>query len=46
MPFKHNQRFRKHIRKAKYKILNWPSYNIALKNRGNLEIWLSSDIDK
>jgi hypothetical protein len=46
MPFKHNQRFRKHIRKEKYKILNWPSYNIALKNRANLEIWLSSDIAK
>jgi hypothetical protein len=46
MPFKYNEKSRKHIKKATYKVLNWSSYNKALKNRGNLEIWLSSDIDK
>jgi hypothetical protein len=45
MPFKYKQKFRKHIRKAKYKVTNWSLYNKALKNRGNLEIWLS-DINK
>jgi hypothetical protein len=46
MPFKYNQKRKnkKHIKKAKYKILNWPDYNKYLINRGNLEIWFSSDI--
>lgn len=45
MPFKYYQKHKKkHIKKAKYKIVNWPDYNKALINRGNLEIWLSPDI--
>ncbi|MCP4761998.1 MAG: IS5 family transposase, partial [archaeon] len=30
--------------KAKYKITNWPEYNNALKQRGNINIWFQSDI--
>ena len=27
----------------KYKVRNWPQYNQALINRGNLAIWVSED---
>jgi hypothetical protein len=26
-----------------YRIRNWPEYNLALKNRGNLTLWVSDD---
>ena len=26
-----------------YRIRNWPEYNRALKNRGNLTLWVSDD---
>ena len=29
-----------------YKVSNWSSYNASLKNRGNLSIWLSKDVEK
>ena len=30
--------------KQKYKINNWHDYNEFLKQRGNIEIWLSKDV--
>jgi len=32
------------IPKQKYKISNWHNYNEFLKQRGNIEIWLSEDV--
>ena len=29
------------IKKQKYKVSNWSDYNKALKNRGDIEVWLS-----
>ena len=34
---------KKPLRKGKYKVLNWPEYNKALKNRGDLTIWFSEE---
>ena len=39
MPFKHNNPRRHHIKPMKYKVMNWKSYNNALKQRGNITIW-------
>ncbi|WP_423064311.1 transposase [Candidiatus Paracoxiella cheracis] len=32
------------IPKQKYKVSNWREYNNALRNRANIEIWISDDI--
>lgn len=32
--------------KEVYKVSNWPAYNLSLKNRGSMSVWLSSDIEK
>ena len=35
------------IRKEqKHKVNNWPDYNLSLKKRGSLEIWVSDDIEE
>lgn len=35
------------IRKEqKHKVKNWPDYNVSLKKRGSLEIWISDDIEE
>ena len=35
------------IRKEqKHKVKNWPDYNLSLKKRGSLEIWISDDIEE
>ena len=31
-------------KKQKHKVNNWPDYNLSLKKRGSLEIWISEDI--
>ena len=31
--------------KKKYKVTNWREYNIALKQRGSLAIWISKEIE-
>ena len=33
-------------KKQKYKVNNWPDYNLSLKKRGSLEIWISDNIEK
>ena len=32
------------IKKQKHKISKWSDYNNSLKNRGNVEVWLSQDL--
>ena len=32
------------LKKQKYKVSNWSDYNRKLKNRGDVEIWLSQDL--
>ncbi|MDX2346383.1 MAG: transposase [Legionella sp.] len=32
------------INKQKYKVSNWSDYNKSLKNRGDVEIWLSQHL--
>ena len=32
------------IKKQKYKVSNWSDYNKSLKNRGDVEIWLSQNL--
>ncbi len=44
MPYKLKDPYRHKFEKAKYKISNWPEYNNALKQRGNINIWFQTDI--
>ena len=32
--------------KIAYRVRNWKDYNQALINRGNLNVWISEDVDK
>jgi hypothetical protein len=34
---------RRLCKKERYKVTNWPEYNRSLKNRGNLNVWLTSE---
>jgi hypothetical protein len=40
MPFKHNATHRHHIPKARRRNTNWPAYEAALRQRGDLTFWL------
>ena len=46
MPYK--ERLRNHgklsKKKSNYQVTNWPAYNQALKNRGDLTIWICEDM--
>ncbi len=43
MPYKHNQNRRHKFDKTRYKVRNWPEYDQALKNRGNLTVWFTEE---
>ena len=43
MPFKHNATRRDKFEKAKYRVTNWPEYNEALRQRGDVTVWFSED---
>ncbi len=43
MPYKYNQDRRHKFKKSSYKIKNWPEYDKALKNRGDLTIWFTKE---
>jgi hypothetical protein len=43
MPYKHNQNRRHKIEKARYKVTNWPEYNKALRQRGDITIWFTEE---
>ena len=41
MPYKHNESRRNKFTKPKYKVTNWPEYNDALRQRGDITIWFT-----
>ena len=41
MPNKYPEKKGWRVPKQRYKISNWPEYNEALRQRGNIEVWLS-----
>src|SRR6202051_230623 len=43
MPYKHNESRRHKIEKARYKVTNWPEYNKALRQRGDITIWFTEE---
>ena len=43
MPYKHNQSLRHQVEKAHYKVTNWPEYNKALRQRGDITIWFTEE---
>ena len=43
MPNKYPAKKGWHVPKQNYKISNWSEYNDALRQRGNIEIWLSDE---
>jgi Transposase DDE domain len=43
LPFKHHEAQRHHIRKAHYRVENWPEYDRGLVQRGDIRVWLSED---
>lgn len=44
MPYKHNQRKRRHFNKPNFSLKNYAQYNQSLKSRGRIDIWLSKEI--
>ena len=46
MPHKHNQSIRHQFKKSRFQVQNWPAYDQALKNRGNLTIWITPEAIK
>ena len=40
MPFKHNAARRRCIPRARYRFTNWPAYEVGLRRRGDLTLWL------
>jgi hypothetical protein len=43
MPYQHNESRRHKIEKARYKVTNWPEYNKALRQRGDIAIWFTEE---
>jgi hypothetical protein len=43
MPYKFNKARRHQIPKAKYRVTNWPEYDVALVRRGGLTIWVTEE---
>jgi len=41
VPFKANQDRRHHIPRQRYRVTNWPEYDVALRQRGSLTVWFS-----
>jgi len=44
MPHKFNANRRHKFAKKLYQVTNWAEYNESLRNRGDLTIWVSSDV--
>ena len=44
MPHKFNVRHCHKFAKKQYRVTNWREYNTSLRNRGDLTIWISSDV--
>ena len=45
MPYKFNDARRHKFEKKRYRITNWPSYNESLRQRGDVTIWLSGEVE-
>jgi len=43
MPYKANEPRRHKIPRARYKVTNWPEYDRALQQRGNLTVWMTPE---
>ena len=43
MPYKANEPRRHKIPRARYKVINWPVYDGALQQRGNLTVWVTPE---
>src|SRR3546814_943070 len=43
MPFKHNAARRHRIGKMQFKVTNWPEYEVGLRQRGSLTLWLTPE---
>jgi len=44
MPFKHNLAYQDKFESAKYRVTNWPAYNKALQERGNITLWFDKRV--
>ena len=40
MPHKHDADRRHHIPKTSFKVQNWPAYEVDLRQRGSLTLWI------
>jgi len=45
MPHKFNDARRHKFEKKRYRITNWPAYNESLRQRGDVTIWLSREVE-
>ena len=43
MPYKFNESRRHKIPKVKYRVTNWPEYDVALVRRGSLTVWMTEE---
>ena len=43
MPHKHNEPRRHKIPKARYRVENWREYEVALRDRGSLTVWVTPE---
>lgn len=43
MPHEFNHAHRHKFEKAKYRHRNWPSYDAALRRRGDVRLWISEE---
>src|SRR5271165_1283522 len=46
MPYKHNEARRHKIPKARYRVENWREYDVALRDRGSLTVWVTPEGDR
>lgn len=44
MPHKFNASHRHRFAKKRYRVTNWSEYNESLRNRGDLTVWISPDV--
>ena len=45
MPHKLNDAWRHKFKKKRYQISNWPQYNESLRQRGDVTVWLSPEVE-
>jgi len=45
MPHKLNDAWRHKFEKKRYRISNWPQYNESLRQRGDVTVWLSPEVE-